>query len=414
MRTSFFDCVRRLRMWESEHGRGRGWFVERRGEVVAVLTQPRREEMFWDSYRMEIVTQDPELRQRLLTKGFWDGAEGEGLVWRSREFGEVAEDAYPSLSPFPEPGRLTVRGLYLPIGNPRPWERVALWLRRWFWQGWERGADLRSRLTCGLGASRIRSRAFGKTPESAEARLQYTVAFLVSAVAFVVAALAAWDGVGWAAVVPLYAAVSFALLATAYAGAGPRLLLKRASGRRSVLGWLLFAPYFSLNALTFALYRLLSREPAHVQVAPNLSFGRRLSAGEAGAAGWTSVLDLAGEFSAAWAPVAGGYRSLPVLDAAAPTEAELRSAVAWVTEAVAAGPVYVHCALGHGRSACVVIAYLLSVGAVGTVAEGVRLLRSLRPGVRLHPPQLRLLRRFEPQPATPDARPSAAPDPART
>jgi protein-tyrosine phosphatase len=114
-----------------------------------------------------------------------------------------------------------------------------------------------------------------------------------------------------------------------------------------------------------------------------------------------SVLDLAGEFPAARVP--SRYRSLPVLDATAPSEEELRSATAWVAEAVAAGPVYVLCALGHGRSACVVIAYLLSVGSVGTVAEGVRLLRSLRPGVRLHPPQRRLLRRFEPLPGTQDA-----------
>jgi protein-tyrosine phosphatase len=113
------------------------------------------------------------------------------------------------------------------------------------------------------------------------------------------------------------------------------------------------------------------------------------------------VLDLAGEFPAARPHrELPGYWSLPVLDATAPTEQELRSAVTWVAEAVKSGSVYVHCALGHGRSACVVIAYLLSIGAVGTVAEGVLLLQSLRPGVRLHPTQLRLLRRFEPQTET--------------
>jgi protein-tyrosine phosphatase len=101
---------------------------------------------------------------------------------------------------------------------------------------------------------------------------------------------------------------------------------------------------------------------------------------------------------------------LPVLDGTAPSEEELRSAAAWVAAAVAEGPVYVHCALGHGRSACVVIAYLLSVGAVGCVAEGVQRLRSLRPGVRLQPPQLRLLRRFEPPPARQDTDLVAAAD----
>ena len=208
-----------------------------------------------------------------------------------------------------------------------------------------------------------------------------------------------WETVGWAVIVPLYAALSFAILAAAYAGVGPRLLFKRPNGCRSVFGWLLLSPYFLLNAVTFGLYRLFSREPAFVQVAPNLFFGRRLSACEHQAGGWSNVLDLAGEFAEV-GPVRllPGYRSLPTLDATAPTEDELRSAMAWIAEAAATGPVYVHCALGHGRSACVVIAYQLSVGAVNTIAEGVAALRSLRPSVRLHTPQLQLLRKFEQQP----------------
>ena len=193
------------------------------------------------------------------------------------------------------------------------------------------------------------------------------------------------DAVGWGVLLPLYAALSFALVAAAYGGAGPRLLLKQASGRRSLLGWLLFAPYLALSELTFGLHRLLSREPAYVQVAPNVFFGRRLSDREHRSAGWSSILDLAGEFSAARTVRARpGYRSLPVLDGAAPTEGDLHGAAAFLADAASSGPVYVHCALGHGRSACVVIAYLLSIGAVSTVAEGCERLRALRPGVRLH------------------------------
>jgi hypothetical protein len=238
--------------------------------------------------------------------------------------------------------------------------------------------------------------------------LRYSLTFLVLAAVCVLVAIPTWESVGWAVFLPLYTVMSFGLLAAAYAGAGPQLLLKRATGRRSVFGWLLFAPYFLLNAVTFSLYHLVSRDAAYVQVAPNLFFGRRLTARESEAAGWTSVLDLAGEFPAAW--VTARYRSIPVLDTAATTEDKLQAAVAWVAESVAVGPVYVHCALGHGRSACVVIACLLSLGSVGTVAEGVRLLRSLRPGVRLHPPQLLLLRWFSPRPANADIEPHAAPD----
>jgi protein-tyrosine phosphatase len=229
--------------------------------------------------------------------------------------------------------------------------------------------------------------------------LKYSLTFLALAVACVVFARALWDTVDWFGAAFLYPAVSFLLLSVAYAGVGPRLLLKRPCGRRSIMAWIWLGPYFLLNALTFGLYRMMSREPAYVQVSPNVYFGRRLSASESAAVQWESVLDLAGEFvETRRLREVPGYKSLPVLDATAPNTEQLRSAVAWVAEGAATGPVYVHCALGHGRSACVVIAYLLSVGVVSTVAEGVRLLGSLRPGVRLQPAQWEQLRVFESQP----------------
>jgi hypothetical protein len=121
---------RRLRIWETNYGRAAGWLIERQGQPIAVLTEPRSEDMFWDSYRMDIITEEPALRQRMLTEEFWLKAEAEGLVWRNREFGEVAELAFPALSPFPEAGRLLMRGLYLPIAKPRLWDSVILALRR--------------------------------------------------------------------------------------------------------------------------------------------------------------------------------------------------------------------------------------------------------------------------------------------
>lgn len=122
---------KRLRIWETNYGREGGWVVERQGQVIAGLTDHRSEEMFWDSYYLEVVTNDADLRQRLQTPDFWASAESEGLVWRSREFGETADGAYAALSPFPEPGRLAVRGLYLAIGAPRRWDRLVLRWRRY-------------------------------------------------------------------------------------------------------------------------------------------------------------------------------------------------------------------------------------------------------------------------------------------
>src|SRR5262249_55432612 len=122
----------RLRIWETNYGRDCGWLIERRGEVIAILTDPRFEDMFWESYRMEVVARDPTLRRQMLGKDFWARAESEGLVYRNREFGEAAQFAFPAVSPFPEPDRLMMRGLYLSIGQPRMWDRIVLWCRRWF------------------------------------------------------------------------------------------------------------------------------------------------------------------------------------------------------------------------------------------------------------------------------------------
>src|ERR1700722_4882464 len=121
---------RRLRIWETNYGRDAGWVIERRDRPIALLTDPRYEDMFWDSYRMQVVTDEPELERRMQTEAFWSAAEAEGLVWPAREVGEVAIGAFPAIPPFPEPGRLKMRRLYLEIGDPWSWDEVALWIRR--------------------------------------------------------------------------------------------------------------------------------------------------------------------------------------------------------------------------------------------------------------------------------------------
>ncbi|MEZ6142260.1 MAG: dual specificity protein phosphatase family protein [Zavarzinella sp.] len=216
---------------------------------------------------------------------------------------------------------------------------------------------------------------------------------LILAAASVLVSVTTWDVIGWWAILPFYFASSFIFLSGTYACSSPKLLGKRVNGGRTVLGFLLFAPYFLLNTVAFGLYRRLSNEQAFVQVLPNLYFGRWLSSEEY--QDWTLVVDLACEFTA---PVSvrsrSGYRSLPVLDATPPTFEELQLVVNWIAQSVVDGKVYVHCALGHGRSACVVIAYLLNIGVVTSVKEGVLHLTALRPGVRLHPSQRQILSRL--------------------
>ena len=216
----------------------------------------------------------------------------------------------------------------------------------------------------------------------------YAVVFVVLASLCVGLPISAVDVVDWFSLLFAYPALSFLLLAVAYAGVGPGLFAKQPTGRLTFQCWLLFAPYFLLNGVIFRLHCLLNREPVYAEVVPNLFFGRRLTERESREAvrlGWLAVLDLAPEFAEAPSlRKLPGYRSLPVLDASAPNEQQLRDVTVWLTAAVKNGPVYVHCALGHGRTGCVVVAYLLSAGIVKTVAEGVQMLQAKRAGVRLN------------------------------
>lgn len=227
-----------------------------------------------------------------------------------------------------------------------------------------------------------------------------SVKCIVALLALAVAALlAAWTteysmvriAAGWTA-------FAFALLVLAYLGLGPRFLLKHPGGRRRAGAWLLYGPYFLLSSLSLWLFRHFERHPPFVEIVPGLFLGRQLTANEArgdATPRWCAVLDLTAEF-AETAPLRGSdaYRSLPVLDTMAPTPDELSAAVTWLANRLAEGPAYVHCALGHGRSATVVVAYLLAIGRIATVEEGLELVCSKRPGVRLNAQQIRALRRY--------------------
>jgi hypothetical protein len=220
---------------------------------------------------------------------------------------------------------------------------------------------------------------------------------LVFAVLAALSALVAALASGWP-LVPFRiagaaATISFLLVSIAYFGAGPRLLLKRRTGQRPAWAWLLHWPFFALTDFSYRLSMHLSREAAYAAVGSNLYLGRRLTTREAKSVSWVAVLDLAAEM-----PETGplrelrSYRSFPVLDATAMTLAQLRDAVAWANRQC--GPVYVHCALGHSRSALVVAAYLLDRGLASCPKEAVRQLRALRPGVRLNRAQWKVLNAF--------------------
>ena len=176
----------------------------------------------------------------------------------------------------------------------------------------------------------------------------------------------------------LWPAAALALVAVAYAWGGPALLGKSA-GAVSLPARIVLAPY-RLGALAFIGLRAQFDAPWH-EVAPGLLVGRLLSRREARQAlddGVVAVLDLTAEFAECPELLRVPYLNLPVLDLTAPKAATLSRAIRFVAAHRRRGKVYVHCALGYGRSACVAAACLLASGEAASAAVAIHRVRAAR------------------------------------
>lgn len=206
------------------------------------------------------------------------------------------------------------------------------------------------------------------------------------------AALAAWvQDIFWVRGLFLWSAGSFGWVALAYVGLGT-CLGKRPDGRMRLVSQLLLAPYHGLNALSLR----LCRDPAWNEILPGLYLGRRLSRAQARELGpVAAVLDLTAELSECSAFVSSAihYRLLPTLDKRPLQPLDLQAALEFVSSAPR--PLYIHCALGHGRSASVVAAYLLSIGQVASAEQAEAFLRDKRPAVRLSKEQRQSIQKLE-------------------
>lgn len=123
------ELERRLRIFETNYGRDAGWFVERDDRRLALLSDPLSEDMFWESYAIDPLVEDPAERAALLASPeLWLSCE---FVYRSRLFEDsVVDNAIAAGQPFPKPGRVSMRALYLDIGAPTAEELLLLEWRK--------------------------------------------------------------------------------------------------------------------------------------------------------------------------------------------------------------------------------------------------------------------------------------------
>jgi len=213
---------------------------------------------------------------------------------------------------------------------------------------------------------------------------------------------AAFNAVVWIRAGLIYTALSFLYVSLGYLGLGSSIFRKDFRTGKLPFAIILFLlPYFLLTWFSGWLHRVTSRERAIDRLTEGIFIGRRLTGAEAGLLaerGVATVLDLTAEFSE---PVAirtfPNYRNLPLLDASAPSVETLREAATWLQFMRAHGPIYIHCALGHGRTGLIAGAYLLVSGSCQTAAEALTTLQQARPGLDLNDDQQARLRELERQ-----------------
>ena len=174
----------------------------------------------------------------------------------------------------------------------------------------------------------------------------------------------------------MWPSLSLALVALAYAAIGPAAFQKRGASHSVASAWLL-APYTLGAWINSRVWTM--RRPRPDLIMDGVWIGRMPSARDMASQRVAAIVDLAAEL-----PGPRGrwhYAALPWLDLVAPDDAAVRAASEAIEVARPYGDVLVCCALGYGRSACAVAAWLLATGRAGDVDAALAWIRARRPGV---------------------------------
>ena len=216
--------------------------------------------------------------------------------------------------------------------------------------------------------------------------MRYAILLVILGVLLVAAGLQAGS---WG-IILFWLALDFVLLGIAHARGWHRLFGKRPDGTLPLWSWFLYLPLLVYTTLIWHLIRLLSRESRVDKLTEHIHLGRRLLPGELPLE-VSRYIDLTAEFQepGEFRKLAG-YLAYPILDASAPSAVELAEIVAEVGD----GPIFIHCAQGHGRTGLFALALLLSRGEARSVEEGLSMLSKARPGIRLNTLQRKCIESF--------------------
>ena len=176
----------------------------------------------------------------------------------------------------------------------------------------------------------------------------------------------------------LWVSVSLSVVAFAYLTGNAAVFQKQADGRLSAAATILLLPYLAGVRLNMAYW--LRGKAKTVRVRDDVLIGSVSGISD----DHPAVLDVCAEYPRP--RYRGAYRVLPLLDMVAPSENDLMQAAS-LLEALRRqhGKVLTCCALGYGRSAAVVLTWLLVYGGCRDLAQATAELKQARPQTVLPP-----------------------------
>ena len=176
----------------------------------------------------------------------------------------------------------------------------------------------------------------------------------------------------------LWGSVSLSVVAFAYLTGNAAVFQKQADGRLSAAATVLLLPYLAGVRLNMAYW--LSGKAKTAQVRDGVWIGSVSGISD----DLSAVLDVCAEYPCP--RYRGACRVLPLLDMVAPSENDLMQAAS-LLEALRRqhGKVLTCCALGYGRSAAVVLTWLLVYGGCRDLAQATAELKQARPQMVLPP-----------------------------
>ena len=210
-------------------------------------------------------------------------------------------------------------------------------------------------------------------PETRSREIKFAMLYLAGTV---LSALPSLFGGAWLWM--LWISVSLSVVAFAYLTGNAAVFQKQADGRLSAAATILLLPYLVGVRLNMAYWLCGKAKTARVRD------GVLIGSVSAISDDLPAILDVCAEYPRP--RYRGAYRVLPLLDMVAPSENDLVHAASLLEALLRQhGKVLTCCALGYGRSAAVVLTWLLVYGGCRDLAQATAELKQVRPQMVLPP-----------------------------